>query len=153
MPKTKKESFIFTLMMCAFMVLFMSIYNVGLHMGFSREMLREVVVGFPIAYVVALVCDWFIVSKTAKKIAFSIVKPHSAPLKKIMAISSCMVCGMVILMSLYGAVEAVGFSKQLFAVWIKNIPVNFVMALPLQLLVAGPIIRFLFSQLRLSENA
>ncbi len=153
MPKTKKESFIYTVMMCAFMVFCMSIYNVGLHRGFSGELLREVVVGFPIAYVVALVCDWFIVSKPAKKIAFSIVKPQDKPLKKIVMISFCMVCGMVVLMSLYGAVEVVGFSKQLFAVWMKNIPVNFVMALPLQLLIAGPVVRFFFSKLPLSENA
>ena len=47
-----------------------------------------------------------------------------------------MVCGMVILMSLYGAVEQAGISEQTLMVWLTNIPKNFIAALPLQLLIA-----------------
>ena len=59
-----------------------------------------------------------------------------------------MVVPMVIIMSFYGAMEAVisrgaGWD-QLLLIWIFNIPRNFIMALPLQLLVAGPVIRGLF---------
>ena len=62
-----------------------------------------------------------------------------------------MVVPMVIIMSFYGAMEAVisggaGWD-QLLLIWIFNIPRNFIMALPLQLLVAGPVIRGLFRRL------
>ena len=41
MPQNKKESLIYTVLMCFVMVLWMSMYNVALHMGgFSAESVR-----------------------------------------------------------------------------------------------------------------
>lgn len=59
---------------------------------------------------------------------------------------------MVIIMSLYGAFEGalhmpggiVAFLPMLPATWVKNIGLNFIMALPWNLLVAGPLARALF---------
>lgn len=68
-------------------------------------------------------------------------------MRKIIAISCCMVVGMVFFMSLYGALEGCFHSGQWglwFVHWMCNIPRNFIMALPFQLLVAGPIIRRVF---------
>lgn len=144
MPKNKRESLIFTVLMCAFMVYCMSIYNISLHSGFSRETFVQAWIGFPPAYIVGMLLDWFIVSKVAKKLAFIVVKPESQDLFKVIAISSCMVCGMVIFMSMYGAIEVAGISNAVWSVWLRNIPLNFIMALPLQLLVAGPIVRTVF---------
>ena len=69
-----------------------------------------------------------------------------------LAVSSCMVVPMVIIMSLYGACEGLthmpgGILANLYfvpAIWMINIPHNFVMALPWNLLVAGPISHFVF---------
>ena len=69
-----------------------------------------------------------------------------------LAVSSCMVVPMVIIMSLYGACEGLthmpgGILTNLYsvpAIWMINIPHNFVMALPWNLLVAGPISHFVF---------
>ncbi len=69
-----------------------------------------------------------------------------------LAVGSCMVVPMVIIMSLYGACEGLthmpgGILANLYsvpAIWMINIPHNFVMALPWNLLVAGPISRFVF---------
>ena len=64
-----------------------------------------------------------------------------------LAVSSCMVVPMVIIMSLYGAFEGALHAGTLAAVpmaWLTNIPWNFVMALPWNLLIAGPIARFAF---------
>ena len=144
MPKNKKESFIYTMMMCAFMVFFMSVYNVSRVRGFSLESIKESCFGFPIAYLVGICCDWFLVSRPAKAFAFRLVGMQAAGWKKIIAISGSMVCGMVVLMSFYGAVEAVGLSNMTIPVWLTNIPYNLIVALPLQLLVAGPVIRYLF---------
>ena len=58
-----------------------------------------------------------------------------------------MVVPMVIIMSMYGAVEGCvhsGAWSQLLMIWLTNIPKNFIMALPFQLIVAGPLVRFIF---------
>lgn len=58
MPKHKRESLIYTVMMCFVMVLWMSVYNVTLHMGqFGVETLKEAWLGFPVAYIFAMVFD------------------------------------------------------------------------------------------------
>lgn len=104
--------------------------------------------GFPIAYIFAMCCDWFFVSKIAKGFAFKyLVKPDSSVLRKVISVSCCMVVPMVIIMSLYGAVEVsveMGNFSNLLIIWLTNIPKNFVMALPYQLIVAGPLARFVF---------
>ena len=71
MPRNKRESFIYSVIMCFTMVLWMSMYNVTLHMGhLSLETIREGWIGFPFAFVYAFLFDWFIVSGPAKGIAF-----------------------------------------------------------------------------------
>ena len=85
------------------MVFWMSIYNVSLHMGgLSMESIKAGWLGFPIAYIFAMCCDWFFVSKIAKGFAFKyLVKPDSSVLRKVISVSCCMVVPMVIIMSLY----------------------------------------------------
>lgn len=41
MPTNKKESLIFTIFMCAFMVFWMSVYNVSLHLGLNTSAIKE----------------------------------------------------------------------------------------------------------------
>lgn len=149
MPQNKRESLIYSVLMCFCMVLWMSIYNVSLHQGgLSLTSVQEGWQGFPIAYVFAFCCDWFFVSKLAKGVAFGfLLKPDSSPRRKVITISTCMVVPMVIIMSLYGAVEGcvhTGMWLSVFAQWLHNIPFNFIMALPFQLILAGPFVRFVF---------
>ena len=88
------------------------------------------------------------VSGIAKGFAFRfLVKPEDTPLKKVICISCCMVVPMVLIMSLYGACEGAVHTGDWAGVplrWLLNIPRNFVMALPLQLLIAGPLVRKVF---------
>ncbi len=149
MPQNKRESLIYTFLMCFLMVLWMSIYNVALHNGeVSLQIIREGWLGFPIAFIYALIMDWFIVSKRAKGVAFRfLIKPNSSSLKKVISISCCMVIPMVVLMSLYGGLEACfssGNWNQFLLIWLSNVPKNIVMALPFQLIIAGPVARKIF---------
>lgn len=149
MPQNKRESLIYTVLMCFVMVLWMSIYNVALQYGkLDFEVLAAAWIGFPIAYVFAMCCDWFFVSKLAKGFAFGfLVKLEDSVLKKVVCVSFCMVVPMVLIMSLYGAVEGAvhtGGWNGILSAWLFNIPRNFVMALPLQLLIAGPLVRKVF---------
>lgn len=147
MPINKRESMIFTIIMCAFMVFIMSLYNVGRIHGITSELLTQAWLGFPLAYGIAIVSDWFLVAPLAKKIASKILEENAPTWKKVIMISSSMVSGMVLIMSLFGAIVGVGLSSQTFNVWLMNIPANFIIALPLQMIVAGPIVRFVFRSL------
>ena len=149
MPMHKRESLIFTVMMCFFMVFWMSIYNVALRYGtLNLEVLKEAWIGFPFAYIFGMLCDWFVASKIAEDVTFRyLAKPQDKPLKLILCISGCMVVVMVIVMSLYGACEGAFHSGTWSTVpmtWLHNIPRNFIMALPVQFLIAGPVVRHLF---------
>ena len=149
MPQNKRESLIYTVMMCFVMVLWMSFYNVALQQGrFTLETLAAGWLGFPFAYVVGMCCDWFVASRIAKGVAFRfLVKPQDSALKKILCISCGMVVVMVVLMSLYGACEGAFHTGNWAGMpgnWLVNIPRNFIMALPLQLLLAGPLVRRVF---------
>lgn len=149
MPQNKRESLIYTVMMCFVMVLWMSFYNVALQQGrFTLETLAAGWLGFPFAYVVGMCCDWFVASRIAKGVAFRfLVKPQDSALKKVLCISCGMVVVMVVLMSLYGACEGAFHTGNWAGVpgnWLVNIPRNFIMALPLQLLLAGLLVRRVF---------
>ena len=106
MPINKRESLLFTFIMCFCMVLWMSIYNVALqHGAINGEVVAAAWLGFPVAYIFAVCCDRFVASPLAKGFAFKyLVTPgKSSPLAMTLAVSSCMVVPMVIIMSLYGA--------------------------------------------------
>lgn len=144
MPINKRESMIFTLLMCAFMVFVMTVYNVARIHGINSELMKTAWLGFPLAYIVALIGDWFIVGPLAKKIAFKIIDENAPTWKKVLAISSCMVTGMVLIMSLFGSIVGAGLSSQTLIIWLYNIPANFILAFPLQMLIAGPVVRIVF---------
>ena len=155
MPTNKRESLLFTFIMCFCMVIWMSIYNVALqHGAINGEVIVEAWLGFPVAYVFAMLCDWFIASPLAKGFAFKhLVTPgKSSPRAMTLAVSSCMVVPMVIIMSLYGSLEGMVHMDggilanlpMLPMMWLTTISKNFVMALPWNLLVAGPFARFIF---------
>ncbi len=144
MPINKRESMIFTVLMCAFMVFFMSVYNVARIHGLNSELMKMAWLGFPLAFVIALFSDLLIVGPIAKNIAFKIIGVNSPTWKKVIVISTCMVSGMVLLMSLFGAIVGVGFSSKTLMIWLYNIPANFIVALPLQMIIAGPFVRLVF---------
>lgn len=150
MPTNKRESLIFTFIMCFCMVLWMSIYNVARMYGhIGMDVIADAWIGFPPAYIFAMLCDVSVASPLAKGFAFKhLVTPgKSSPRAMTLTVSSCMVVPMVIIMSLYGAFEGAFHAGTLAVVpmaWLTNIPLNFVMALPWNLLVAGPIARFVF---------
>lgn len=147
MPINKKESLIYTIMMCLFMVYFMSVYNLSYQVGFGLTAFQLAWNELPLAIVVAFLIDWFVVSKPAKKLAFKIVDVSSAPWKKILCVSFFMICGMVLFMSLFGAIVHPNIEYGLFRNWGTNIAKNIIVALPLQIFIAGPIIRTIFRKI------
>ena len=149
MGQTKFQKMTFTLLMCFFMVLGMTIYNMILNEGLSDHFLIHLLKDFWLGFAVALLLDVFVVGRLAKPIAFKIVKPtkETKQIKIILAISSCMVIGMVLCMSMYGAIIAKGFTVAALKLYPLCIIRNFVMALPLNMFVVSPLVRLSFGRL------
>lgn len=147
MGNNKKENFIFVLMICSTMVFIMSCYNIALIEGFSLEIFKHALFGFPAAFIFALIGDTLIIGKIVKKIIPNFVKPNDSMKKKGIFMSLFTCCGMVIWMSFYGTVTNVGFIPYFLKAYGMGMVKNVVFALPMLLIVVLPIIRCLFFKL------
>ena len=143
MPKTKFEDVIFTAIMATVMVYGMIVYNVALNTGgvvsgFTfLAATHELVFMAPIAFVL----EFFVVSKLAGKLAFTVMKPTDRPQFITYAISICICCIMCPTMSL---VATFLFKEPSFGTWIKTWAMNFPMAICWQMFYCGPLVRFIF---------
>ncbi|WP_102272364.1 DUF2798 domain-containing protein [Cytobacillus massiliigabonensis] len=150
MPTTKKESLQFGLIMCFGMVLIMTFYNFYLNGMIGKITFIEGISDFFIGFIIAFILDMLIVGPNAKKIALKLTVNTNKKIYTVLAISICMVLGMAFFMSIYGLVSTYihyGFASNsvvadYFAVFGKNL----IMALPLQIIIMGPFVRFIFSK-------
>lgn len=145
MPTNKKEGIIFTTMMCFLMVLGMSIYNLWLHNALH---LSNLFIGLVPGFIVAFILDVFIVGVIAKKIAFKLPVNKQSKMQMIFTISCLMVLGMVTGMSLFGIIFEQGIPEQFLSEYMTAWKMNLIMALPLQLLLVGPISRAVLSTIQ-----
>lgn len=148
MPTTKKENIYFGLMMCFGMVVFMTFYNLITHGLIGTITFKEIMIQLMVVFVIASIVELFIVGPVAKIIAFSLPYDKSKKVLVILSLAFCMVSGMVLVMSLYGLGSAYfsgsltgdSLLKSYFFIVFKN----FIFALPLQLIIVGPLVRYLF---------
>ena len=74
----------------------------------------------------------------------SVVKPGDRPIAIILAIQAFTVVSQVALASILGVWHGYGFTSQFIPNYLATYCRNFIMALPVQLFLAGPIARALF---------
>ena len=147
MPKTKFESVIFTAVTAWIMVYIMTLYNTVLASGsFTNTTFLIALKGMWIEFVVIFLCAFFISSRVAKLFAFRVVKPTDRQIAIIFAIQTFTVVSQVALASILGVWHGYGFTGQFIPNYLENYCRNFIMALPVQLFIAGPIARGLFRQ-------
>lgn len=145
MPKTRFESIIFTAITAWIMVYIMTLYNTVLAMGeFTNAIFLAVLKGMWMEYIIIFLCAYFISGHVAKYFAFRIVQPNDRPIAIIFAIQIFTVVSQVALASILGVYHGYGFTSQFMPDYLTTFCKNFVMALPVQLFIAGPIARFLF---------
>ncbi len=128
--------------MCFGMVLIMSVYNTALH-GFSLYTVGSAVIQFFITFIVAFIVESFVEPK-ARKLALSLPYDKSKEINFIVAIAFCMVPIMVLIMSVYGLILTSLMTEiegSIFTAYLKIVGLNFIVALPSQLLIVGPISR------------
>lgn len=145
MPKTKFQSVIFTAVTAWIMVYIMTLYNTVLAMGnFTNATFLIALKGMWIEYIIIFLCAFFISSHVAKYFAFRVVKPGDRPIAIIFAIQVFTVVSQVALASILGVYHGYGFTNQFIPNYLVTYCKNFIMALPVQLFIAGPIARWIF---------
>ena len=143
MPKNKFQDVVFTIIMATFMVYGMVVYNVALNTGgVTNQTFLIALHELPIMVPIAFVLEFFVVSKLAAALAFTVVKPDDRPQIITCAISICICCIMCPIMSL---VATLLFKEnKSFGTWIQTWAMNFPMALLYQLFYCGPLVRLIF---------
>lgn len=145
MPKTKLESIVFTAITAWTMVYIMTLYNKVIEYGaFTNETFLIALKSMWGEFLISFLCAFFISSHVAKYFAFRIVKFGDRPILIIFAIQIFTVVSQVALMSILGVFERFGISNQFVPNYIYNYCLNFIMALPAQLFISGPIARAIF---------
>ncbi len=138
MPRNKKEEIIFGVTMCFLMVYGMSTYNLAL---VGKLSFAKFAIGLIPGFIVAFFFDTVIVGPVAKKLAFKLPIDRNNKLQTILAISLLMITGMVTFMSVFGLLMRPELPENIIHAYFTAWGMNFIAALPLQLLLVGPISR------------
>ena len=138
MPRNKKEGIIFGVTMCFLMVCGMSAYNLTL---VGKLSYTKFAIGLIPGFIVAFFFDTVIVGPIAKKLAFKLPIDRNNKLQTILAISLLMITGMVTFMSVFGLLMRPELPENIIHAYFTAWGMNFIAALPLQLLLVGPISR------------
>lgn len=157
MPETKLESVVFTAVTAWIMVYIMTLYNTVLAaQSFTNITFLSALKGMWVEYVLIFLCAFFISGKLAKKLAFRVVRQGDRPVFIIFAIQIFTVVFQVAFASIIGVYHGYGFTENVIPDYLVTYCRNFVMALPVQLFIAGPAARQLFRKLfrngSISEN-
>jgi len=145
MPKTKGESIFFTAITAWMMVYVMTLYNTVLAMGsFTNSVFLIALKEMWIEYVIIALLAYFVSSHLAKICAFRIVQPGDRPIFIIFAIQIFTVIWQVAFASVIGVYHGYGFTGNFLPDYLVTYCKNFLMALPLQLIIVGPLARFIF---------
>lgn len=148
MPKTKFESVVFTAITAWIMVYIMTLYNTVLARGsFTNATFFTALKGMWIEFVIIFLCAYFLSSHVAKYFAFRVVQPGDRPIVIIFMIQIFTVVSQVALASILGVYHGYGFDSQFLPNYLMTYCKNFIMALPVQLFIAGPIARWIFRSL------
>ena len=145
MPKTKGQEIVFGIMMVSLMVYGMVVYNISIATGgISANTFLEALKELPLMIPIAFLVEFLLLGRVAKKMAFTVVDPSKKPRLVPVAISICTCLVMCPTMSL---IATLLFNEPSFLNWLKAFGMNLPMALLYQLLICGPVVRFLFSHI------
>ena len=145
MPETKVESIIFTAVTAWIMVYIMTLYNTVIAgEDFVNATFLVALRGMWLEFVLIFLCAYFISGPAARRLTFRIVKSEDRPIVIIVTMQIFTVVFQVALASILGVYYSYGLTEQLIPDYIMTYCRNFIMALPVQLFLAGPAARALF---------
>lgn len=145
MPSNKKESFIFTLITAWMMVYIMTLYNIVLASNsFTNYTFLIAIKSMWIEYVYIFLCAYFISSKLALKCSTYIIKKDDRAIFKIVIIQVFTVLFQVLFASILGTIKGYGLTSNFLPNYLITYTKNFMLALPLQVFIVGPLARKIF---------
>ena len=154
MPKTKFQSVIFTALMVFFMVYCMTVYTISLKLGaLSYQAFFLAIKEMWVEYIIVFCLIFFVITNTAKKLAFKILDPGNVPpIFIVLSIQCFTVCQIVPVITLFATLIHNGITSDWFCQWIQLAVMCFPMALCTQLFFIGPLVRFIFRTLFSTES-
>ena len=154
MPKTRGQSIFFTAVTAWIMVYIMTLYNTVLASGtFVNATFLIALKSMWIEYVIIFLLAYFVSSNIAKYFAFCVVKPGDRSIAIIFAIQTFTVVSQVAFASIIGVYHGYGFTSQFLPNYLVTYYRNFIMALPVQLFIAGPLARLIFRSIFVKKEA
>ena len=154
MPKTRGESIFFTAITAWMMVYCMTLYNTVLATGsFTNQSFLIALKGMWVEYIIIFLLAYFVSSHIAKFFAFRVVQPGDRPIFIIFSIQIFTVVSQVAFASIIGLYHGYGFTANFIPDYIMTYCRNFVMALPLQLFIVGPLARLIFRSIFLKGRS
>lgn len=120
-------------------------YNTVLAMGTFTNMTFFIALkGMWIEYIIIFLLAYFVSGNIAKYFAFRVVQPGDRPIFIIFSIQIFTVVAQVAFASVIGVYHGYGFTSNFIPDYLITYCKNFVMALPLQLILVGPLVRLIF---------
>lgn len=145
MPRNKKESIIFTLITAWMMVYAMTLYNIVLASNcFTNYTFIVAFKNMWIEYIIIFLCAYFISSKLAKRCSSYIIMEDDRSIFKIVIIQIFTVLFQVLFASILGTVKGYGLTVNFLPNYLITYTKNFMLALPLQVFIVGPLARKIF---------
>lgn len=131
----------------------MTLYNIVLASGtFTNATFFIALKGMWVEYIIIFLCAYFISSHVAKYFAFRVVQPGDRPIFIIFFVQIFTVVSQVALASILGVIKSSGLTDQFIPDYLVAYCKNFVMALPLQLIIVGPLARLIFRSIFLRKK-
>ncbi len=154
MHKTRGEAIFFTAITAWMMVYCMTLYNTVLATGsFTNQSFLIALKGMWVEYIIIFFLAYFVSSHIAKFFAFRVVQPGDRPIFIIFSIQIFTVVAQVAFASIIGLYHGYGFTANFIPDYIMTYCRNFVMALPLQLFIVGPLARLIFRSIFLKGRS
>lgn len=149
MPKTKFQSFIFTILMVFLMVFCMTTYTLSIQLGtLNSQVFYMAIKEMWLEYIVVFFLIFFVMTdisiKTARKMLDFKTTP---PIFMILLIQCLTVCQIVPVITLFATMIHHGIGMDCFFIWLQLMVECFPMALCLQLFFVGPFVRTVFRKI------
>lgn len=149
MPTNKKEGIIFGVCMCFIMVFFMGMLNISIHHGrFDQEIMMICLKAFPVTFIIAFILEGVVVGKIngmlMAKFSHEKDSVNALILFNCFFIVTLMSLIMTFIGGLLGGDNLSLITGEFFIRW----PRNFCAAFFLNILVAGPVSRFVLRRIQ-----
>ena len=146
MPRNKKEGIIFGISMCSIMAFFMGLLNISIHVGgLNMHSLQTASIAFPVTFIIVFLLENLVVGNFKKLFFKKVVSENESKNAMILFNAAFIVTMMSFIMTIIGGFLGGDNFNTIISEFFTRWPRNFLAALFLTLLSAGPASRTLLN--------